>query len=282
MERGKTWRVKLSGEKPAAKVNERLLERVAFIVFEKMQISPRGTISVSFLDQEAMRTVKRQFFHEDIDTDVISFLYGEEEIDKVWGEILICLPVAFEQARERKKTFESEVLFLFIHGLLHLLGYRDDSEEERKRMDEEGQKLFAAFEEEEVRKKLIEKAERAKARAYAPYSRFRVGAALLASQGEIFIGCNVENASLGLTICAERVAVVKAVSSGVRTFEKIAIISDSGSSLPFPCGACRQLLFEFAPQLEVIVASSAEHFQVFSLPELLPHAFRFEEDSGGL
>ncbi len=87
--------------------------------------------------------------------------------------------------------------------------------------------------------------------AYVPYSKYRVGAALLSKDGRLFTGCNIENAAYGNTLCAERTALVKAVSEGVLKFTKIAIAA-SGSA-PFPCGACRQSLYEFAPGLEVLV-----------------------------
>ena len=97
-------------------------------------------------------------------------------------------------------------------------------------------------------------------RAYAPYSHFQVGAALLAKDGRVFTGCNVENATYGATICAERTAVTKAVSEGVREFEKIAIVASSGEYAA-PCGICRQVLFEFMPEGKVAV--SYTHLDVY-------------------
>ncbi|UCC62742.1 MAG: cytidine deaminase [Anaerolineae bacterium] len=120
---------------------------------------------------------------------------------------------------------------------------------------------------------LIAAAREACQRAYAPYSGFCVGAALQTSSGRVFTGCNVENASYGLTICAERVAVGKAVAEGERNFDAIAIVSKGGF---MPCGACRQVLAEFNPDLRVIVADlegSQGHNREFRLSELLPEAF---------
>lgn len=107
-------------------------------------------------------------------------------------------------------------------------------------------------------------------RAYAPYSHFRVGAALRAGDGTIYVGCNVENASYGLTICAERNAVAHAVAAGARAFAAIAVASANGAS---PCGACRQVLAEFNPQLTVILVDGAGDQRVYSLADLLPDAF---------
>lgn len=117
---------------------------------------------------------------------------------------------------------------------------------------------------------LIAKAMEARKKSYAPYSCFAVGAALLAKSGHIYTGCNVENASYGLSICAERVAVFKAVSEGEREFEAIAIVTEKGIT---PCGACRQVLMEFDEDIQVIVADEAGGYRVFSLQELLPEAF---------
>ena len=121
---------------------------------------------------------------------------------------------------------------------------------------------------------LIAKAMEARGKAYAPYSDFAVGAALLTRSGRIYTGCNVENASYGLSICAERVAVFKAVSEGEHDFEAIAVVTDKGVT---PCGACRQVLLEFGEDIQVIVADDAGGYRVFGLQELLPEAFNSED-----
>ncbi|MBQ1216162.1 MAG: cytidine deaminase, partial [Firmicutes bacterium] len=109
--------------------------------------------------------------------------------------------------------------------------------------------------------------------AFAPFSNFHVGAALLASDGRIFTGCNVENSSYGATICAERTALVKAVSEGSRDFIAIAVVSQDGEA--WPCGICRQVLYEFSPEMLVITGND-EHLDVVKLNELLPHGFRLD------
>ena len=109
-------------------------------------------------------------------------------------------------------------------------------------------------------------------RAYCPYSHFAVGAALECADGTVFTGCNIENAAFSPTICAERAAVAKAVSEGHTDFVRIAI---AGRSAGFcvPCGVCRQVLREFAPDIEVICLNGEGEEKVFTLPELLPHSF---------
>lgn len=115
-------------------------------------------------------------------------------------------------------------------------------------------------------------AREARSKAYAPYSKFKVGAALLAKNGQVYLGCNVENASFGLTCCAERNAVFKAVSDGQREFKAIAIHSDSPEPTA-PCGACRQVLSEFSPGMLVIMAGARGMVKSRKLKELLPNCF---------
>ncbi|MDA7917147.1 cytidine deaminase [Akkermansiaceae bacterium] len=118
---------------------------------------------------------------------------------------------------------------------------------------------------------LITIATEAKNQAYAPYSKFHVGAAILGKSGKVYPGCNVENASYGLTNCAERVAIGVAISSGEKEFEAIAISVKGGGS---PCGACRQVLNEFAPNLRVIMADEdGQLVREVTLNQLLPEAF---------
>ena len=109
-------------------------------------------------------------------------------------------------------------------------------------------------------------------RSYVPYSHFPVGAALLCPDGTVFTGCNVENAAYGSCICAERTALVKAVSEGHREFTTLAVVGKS-SDYCWPCGACRQMLYEFAPDLTVLVARGDGQFVRLTLKELLPHGF---------
>jgi cytidine deaminase len=120
---------------------------------------------------------------------------------------------------------------------------------------------------------LVALAAKAREEAYAPYSRFPVGAALLGRSGRVYTGCNVENAAYPLATCAERTALTKAVSEGERSFEAIAVVTETGAT---PCGACRQILREFAgPEgdLRVLVADTEGHVRIFTIDELLPAGF---------
>ena len=109
-------------------------------------------------------------------------------------------------------------------------------------------------------------------KAYVPYSHFPVGAALEGADGAVYTGCNVENAAYGSCICAERTALVKAVSEGCRSFHRLAVVGQSDDYC-WPCGSCRQMLYEFAPDLEVLVANKDHQFVKYTLRQLLPCGF---------
>ncbi len=187
------------------------------------------------------------------------------------GDIMICLDQAARQAEEYGHSLKRETAYLFVHGLCHLLGYDHE--------DEARQRAMRALEEAVLGSAglgrvddgaLLALAWEARAQAYTPYSGYPVGACLLGEDGRTFLGCNVENASYGLTMCAERNAVFKAVSEGARRFVALAVTAEG--SLPFPCGACRQVLYEFSPELRVLVADKGRIVET-TLAELLPNGF---------
>ncbi len=127
------------------------------------------------------------------------------------------------------------------------------------------------------REELIERAKEARKRAYVPYSQFAVGAALQAADGRIYLGCNIENASFGLTNCAERTALFKAVSEGKTQFVALAVVADINDPVT-PCGACRQVLIEFCPpDMPVILANYTGKQKVTTVSQLLPGAFVKED-----
>jgi cytidine deaminase len=119
---------------------------------------------------------------------------------------------------------------------------------------------------------LVESALAARNNAHAPYSRFLVGAALEAEDGRVFCGCNVENATYGLSVCAERVAVFKAISEGARKFRRVAVAADTDVLTP-PCGACRQILWEFCGNIEVTLTNLNGKTETFHLKDLFPRPF---------
>ena len=119
---------------------------------------------------------------------------------------------------------------------------------------------------------LVAAALAAREHAFAPFSKFKVGAAVLDADGRIHTGCNVENATYGLTVCAERVAIFKAISEGVRRFQRVAVTADTDQLTP-PCGACRQILWEFCGDVEIVMANTRGKVETVRLKELFPRAF---------
>jgi len=130
-----------------------------------------------------------------------------------------------------------------------------------------------------IKERLLKEARKAREGSYAPYSGFPVGAALLTREGRIFTGCNIENASYGLSICAERTAIFKAVSEGYRHFVALAVVADSSRAIP-PCGACRQVLSEFGSDINIIMANLNGEIIEANSSDLLPGAFN-RQDIGG-
>lgn len=125
-------------------------------------------------------------------------------------------------------------------------------------------------------RELIKLAIEAREKSYSPYSKFKVGAAVLTKSGKVFLGCNIENAGYTPTICAERVAVSKCVSEGYTDIEKIAVVG-SDTKTSFPCGVCRQFMVEFGRELKVICAKNTESYEVYTLEQLLPNSFGPED-----
>ena len=120
--------------------------------------------------------------------------------------------------------------------------------------------------------RLVEIATEARAKAFAPFSNFKVGAAVLTKSGKIYTGCNVESASYGLTVCAERVAIWKAVSEGEKEFTNIAVVADTQELTP-PCGVCRQIIWEFCDDIPVTFSNQHGKTETVAMRELLPRAF---------
>lgn len=190
------------------------------------------------------------------------------------GDIVLSAPRAMEQAIAYGHAYLREIGFLFAHGMLHLLGYDHQTDAERtsmRAMEEmvmEQTGLVRKLPSEDQR--MVDWAFEAMTRAYVPYSMYRVGACVRDSEGRLFKGCNVENASYGVTICAERNAISTAVTEGMKHINAIAIVIEQG--MPTPCGACRQFMREFADDMKIILASR-DGVRVTRLSALLPDSF---------
>ncbi len=255
-------------------------------------------VHVLLTDDAHIRTVNAQYRDTDRSTDVLSFPtvnypagktardcpkrlraeYDPELGACMLGDILISLEHAHQQAAEYGHSVRRELCYLFAHGLFHLMGYdhmQPDERKEMRTMEEKALHMAGISREESPApvsdEELLTLARRAMENSYSPYSHFAVGAALLCADGRVFQGCNIENASFGLTNCAERTALFKAVSEGARDFTAIAIASNGAP--PYPCGACRQALNEFAPDLRVLITWGEDSVDKTTLPALLPHGF---------
>lgn len=241
-------------------------------------------------DDENIHQLNREYRNVDRATDVLSFpstaahpghTLGDREnllkreMDETGacflGDIIISLERALEQAKEYGHSPQRELTYLTVHALFHLMGYDHMEEDDKRSMRAMEEKVMENLGVTRVTdQELIEKAKAAMQFAYVPYSHYKVGAALLSKDGRIFTGCNIENGSYGATNCAERTALFKAVSEGVREFAAIAVTAEKAA--PWPCGICRQALNEFAPDIRVIVAWQDQVMEA-TLPELLPHGF---------
>lgn len=209
--------------------------------------------------------------------DLLKKEYDDERQAYFLGDLLISCPHMAEQAKEYHHSVYREAAYLLVHGVFHLLGYDHMQEEDRRRMRKAEEKVLAQagilrdntdLVSDDL---LLTLAWEARKSSYSPYSRFPVGAALLCSDGKVYLGCNIENASFGLTNCAERTAVFKAVSEGYKDFAALAIAADAEA---WPCGACRQVLNEFAPELPVMISwNNGKQSAKMRLYELLPNSF---------
>ncbi len=275
-----------------------LMERVARSVCRLEGVDGAGAY-VRVVDDETIRAVNAAQRGLDRATDVLSFptvdfrggtardnaalIRREYDPDTglcFLGDIIISIDRAREQADEYGHSLARELGYLTAHAMLHLCGYDHMTDGDRAKMRAMEDRVMADVSLPREGGSLTdgELFERACAMldmAYAPYSKFRVGACLLTEDGRVFTGCNVENASLGVTICAERTAAVKAVSEGATKFAAIAIAGESG--VAWPCGICRQFLREFGPRMRVIVGKKGGKPETAALDELLPHSFGPED-----
>lgn len=259
-------------------------------------VSRPCAVSIRLCGDEEIHEINRDYRGVDRATDVLSFPtvnypsgvtagaadkllrreYDDETDACMLGDLILSVPHVLAQAAEYGHSPEREAAYLIVHGLCHLMGYDHIEEDDKRRMRAMEEKILSAIGQTREGtasvndETLLALARKAMERSYSPYSHYAVGAALLCADGRVFQGCNIENASFGLTNCAERTAMFKAISEGAEEFTTIAIAA-SGSA-PWPCGACRQVLNEFAPGIRVIVTWDG-NVDEMSLDQLLPHGF---------
>lgn len=277
-------------------LNPALLTRCAEAAAETEGFHLPAFAFVRITDDAEIQKINREQRGIDRSTDVLSFPsvsypagmtarnaaqrlseeYDPEEGAVYLGDVIISADHIRAQAEEYGHSVEREAGYLLTHALFHLMGYDHMEADDRMRMRAHEKAALNAVglkREEETTltdEELVTLSYEAREFAYVPYSGYKVGAALLSEDGRVFKGCNVENAAYPNCYCAERTALVKAVSEGARRFTKLAI-TGSGSA-PYPCGACRQSLYEFAPELEILIAWDGNVIRT-TLAELLPCGF---------
>lgn len=256
-----------------------------------------GELDLTLVDDATIQELNKTHRQLDKPTDVLSFpMYDDRDdlaadvqagLPVILGDIMISVPTAERQAQAYGHSFKREMAYLLVHGLLHIAGYDHMSAEEKSAMrraeeailadvdvprDTAPSKTAAVLDEADVQA-LVDAARAARSQAYAPYSGYAVGAALLAADGRRFCGVNVENASYGATCCAERTALFAAVTAGARDFIALALVTEGDEPAP-PCGLCRQALAEFSPDLAIYLAGpTGEAYRRTSLAALFPEAF---------
>ena len=281
------WREGLAFPEPW----QTLLQAAADAAAHAEGISAPVSVHVLLTSDDEIQSINRENRQIDRATDVLSFptvdyphgvhagtaaqrLAREYDPDigaAFLGDIVISMDHVRAQAAEYGHPLARELCYLLVHGLFHLFGYDHMEDADRVEMRQMEEKALAEIQMEPFdRAELIARAREAMKYSYSPYSHYPVGACLLAKSGRMYTGCNIENASYGVTNCAERTALFKAVSEGEREFIAIAVTTEK--FLGWPCGVCRQALYEFAPDLQVIVACK-DVVESASLRDLLPHGF---------
>lgn len=236
-------------------------------------------ISLIIVDTEEIHRLNNEYRHIDRSTDVLSF---EEYEDDSLGEIFICDDKVIEQAQAYNHSLEREFAFLLSHGIFHLLGYDHQDEVHEKIMinlqedllNKTPYKRTMILSSEQIQK-MYEVAKKYYNNAYAPYSNFKVGACALLKDGNIIGGCNVENASYGLSNCAERTCLFKVYSEGYQKDDIIALlISGKTKKAISPCGACRQVISELMNEDAIVLLTNLnDDIVTFTVKELLPYSF---------
>ncbi len=230
-------------------------------------------LSVSFVSKDEIQSLNLDYRQKDSYTDVLSFpLLELDEIKDsqtpiLLGDVVICPDVAKVQAENIGNSFKDEVDYLFIHSIFHLLGFDHIDEDDKVKMREKEKEALKRLE----YIKILEEIKNNLDNAYAPYSKFKVGACALCDNGNKYFGVNVENSSYGATICAERVAIGAGVSKGDRSFKAIIISSSRGEVLP--CGICLQFISEFGSDIDIVTGED-ENLSIYKLKDLLPKEFK--------
>lgn len=286
-------RVEWTREEETPDVLVALLPAVMEACLRREGLEGRYVVGLRWTTDAGIRILNRETRGLDAPTDVLSFPSVDypsgrtaqdvparlrRELEPETGELYLGdIAISWERARAQAEAYGHTAIregaYLFAHGMFHLMGYDHETGAEREAMrarEEDVMKELSLSRETGGDELLLRAAREARRLAYAPYSNYAVGACLMDEEGHLYTGCNVENAAYGMCICAERTALCKAVSMGARRFTAIAVAAQGEP--PFPCGACRQMLYEFAPDLRVLV-TWGDQVREERLGALLPHGF---------
>ena len=278
-------------------IDQRILPRMqeaADLCLSFEHINVPCSVSVCLCDDDYIENINYKYREINHSTDVLSFPsinyppgctasdcenllrqeYDDETGSCFLGDLFISVPHVALQAKEYGHSELREAVYLLVHGICHLMGYDHIIPSDKEKMRKMEEKILSAADvtrnpNDVDDQALLMLAREAMTRSYSPYSSYPVGAALHCTDGRVFLGCNIENASFGLTNCAERTAVFKAVSEGAVSFDVLAIAARTKA---WPCGACRQVLNEFAPDLRILVTWD-NHVEEKKLSDLLPEGF---------
>lgn len=271
------------------------MQEAANLCLKAEGVQQSCSVTICLCDDPFIQKMNTRYRNIDRSTDVLSFPsvrypegktagccesllrqeYDDETSTCFLGDLFISVPHMKAQAKEYGHSELREAVYLTVHGLCHLMGYDHIEPQDKEKMRKMEEKILntAGIRRDESPaaddETLLNLAREAMTRSYSPYSGYPVGAALRSTDGRVFQGCNIENASFSLTNCAERTAVFKAVSEGVTEFDTIAIAAKTKA---WPCGACRQVLNEFAPGIRVLVTWD-DRVEEKKLTELLPEGF---------
>jgi homotetrameric cytidine deaminase/rRNA maturation RNase YbeY len=271
---------------------KKLLQAALQAVADLHALPDSTEVDITIVDDQTIHQINREYRQVDRPTDVLSFAFDESTGEEpaindnpeahLLGNIIISAETTARQGEEYGHGFNRELAYLAVHGCLHLLGYDHMQPKEKAVMRAEEEKalqkiqlsqedLAAAAVDARTIKKLVRLAKKARENAYAPYSKFKVGAVVLARDGKTFTGCNVENSSYGLTCCAERNAIFQAVGAGAQDLFCLCVLADTQDPVA-PCGACRQVMSEFGIEW-VVMANAAGETKTVPLADLLPYGF---------
>lgn len=249
-------------------------------VFNHLGIKENYIVDVIIVDNKSIQEINRDYRKNDKPTDVISFAFFDDENETIssdiplsLGQIVISYEKAEEQAKEFGHSVNREMSFLFVHGMLHLLGYDHMKKNDEIVMFQLQDEILGGHKME--KNELVAKAIEARELSYSPYSKFKVGAAVLTADGKVFLGANIENSAYPLCMCAERNALYNAYMHGVKKGDIAALALAADTEGPCaPCGACRQVMSELMPKsAPIFMANLKGLVQETSIDELLPFAF---------